>query len=743
MTYILVGLAGFSLIHLADFAALKKIPATKPIAWICGIAALIYSIVNIVASASPLSFTPWLTGPGWVLLIGSLVILVYALFVNLPFKNTYVDTGVGVDLVVTGLYGIVRHPGLYPFIGAMAGLFLVFPSYVMLAAATVWSCADLALIVLQDRVIFPRMFVGYLDYQKETPMIIPRFDDLKNIAGTCRKIWKASLKKYYRRSTELSANVELFKKGRHAELWQRCCGFIDLSIEEFSFIQKRLLLEQIDLLKQCELGQRIMGGVQPETVEEFRQTVPLTTYADYAPHLLRRRKEGLPRKPILWQCTSGKSGESTFRWVPVTARQLEEIEPLIFALIFFSSCRQRGEIRFKEGDNVFYGMAPPPYATGTMTRVLPHEIFNFLPPVELSEQVNFEERTKLGFKMALEEGLDLCFAMSSVAVAIGNRFSGTGNSSSFSLKTLVNKPGMAARILKGYLKSKFQGRKLLPRDIFNLKGMITFGLDGVIYREKIKEMWGRYPLDFHGCTEAVVIATQTWDYEGMTFIPNLNFFEFITEEDSQRSYQEEGYVPKTYLIDEIKPGNYELVITSFHGGPFVRYRLGHLVKIHSLRNEKLGIDIPQMSFISRVDDQIDIAGFTRLSEKVIWQAIEKTGIAYTGWTARKEIGNKPVLNIYIETKGENNTNSEDIAAKIHRELKKLDVPYSELESFTGLNPLKVTLLPQGSLADYKQYQLDNGADISQLKPPHLNASDETIKLLEYQGKIPSLNGAAR
>ena len=260
--------------------------------------------------------------------------------------------------------------------------------------------------------------------------------------------------------------------------------------------------------------------------------------------------------------------------------------------------------------------------------------------------------------------------MSSVAVAIGKRFSGSGSSTSINVKNLLKKPCGVIRMLRGLLKSRIQGRELLPRDLFKLKGMITFGLDGVIYREKIKEMWGRYPLDFHGCTEAVVIAMQTWDYEGMTFIPNLNFYEFITEEDSRKSYQEKDFVPPTYLIDEIVPGNYELVITSFHGGPLVRYRLGHLVKIHSLRNEKLDIDIPQMSFIGRVDDQIDIAGFTRLSEKIIWQAIEKTGIPYAGWTARKEISEKPILNIYIETTGEQKLATEIIADKVPRGVEK-------------------------------------------------------------------------
>ena len=47
---------------------------------------------------------------------------------------------------------------------------------------------------------------------------------------------------------------ELFKQGRYGELWQRCCGFIDLSLEDFMQIQRRLLLEQLELLKRCELG---------------------------------------------------------------------------------------------------------------------------------------------------------------------------------------------------------------------------------------------------------------------------------------------------------------------------------------------------------------------------------------------------------------------------------------------------------------------------------------------------------
>ena len=220
----------------------------------------------------------------------------------------------------------------------------------------------------------------------------------------------------------MATEAELFKEGNHDELWQRCCGFIDLTLDDFMVIQRRLLLEQLELLKKCELGRYVMNGSSPSDPEEFRKHIPLTTYDDYAPYLLERRENALPDKPALWQYTSGRSGDYPFRWAPVTAAQLREIRSLLLALLFFSGCKQRNEIAFKEHDKFLYGMAPPPYATGTMARVFPYELFDFLPTVDEAEKESFEQRMQRGFELALSEGLDVFLAMSSVAVAIGERF---------------------------------------------------------------------------------------------------------------------------------------------------------------------------------------------------------------------------------------------------------------------------------------------------------------------------------
>ena len=526
----------------------------------------------------------------------------------------------------------------------------------------------------------------------------------------------------------MSKEAELITQGKNEELWQRCCGFIDLSLEDCMSIQRRLLLEQIELLKKCKLGRSLMRGANPVTVEEFRLQVPLTTYTEYEPFLLTKNERALPAKPTFWQHTSGRSGEYPFKWAPVTARQFEEIRALLFACLTFACCKQKGEIAYKRRDKFLYALAPPPYTTGSLIHAAPHEVFDFLPPVKVAEGMPFEERVQLGFELGLSEGVNLFFALSSILVALGERFSQANGS--IDIKPLLSTPKALSRLLRGLIKSKLARRPMLPKDIWRLKGLIGTGSDSSVFRERVKQIWGRYPLDVYGGTEGLIIATQTWDYQGMTFIPHLNFFEFIPEEESLRSRADPFYQPRTLLLDEVRPKeNYELVITSFHGGPFVRYRAGDMIRITSLRNEQLNIDIPQMVFHSRVDDMIDIAGFTRLTERVIWQAIENTGLPYEEWTVRKEVKEKPMLHLYLELRENGLVTPEQVATLVHEELRRLDAPYADLESFTGLRPLEVTLLPQNTFRSYMLRQQAVGADLAHLKPTHINPSDDIIDCL--------------
>ncbi len=529
--------------------------------------------------------------------------------------------------------------------------------------------------------------------------------------------------------------VDLLQQGRSEELWQMCCGYLKLSLEQFMTIQERLLLEQIKMLNGCTLGRKLLHGARPETVEEFREQVPLTTYDDYCPELSDKREAPLPADPAFWVHTSGRSGDQPCKWVPMTQAFADEMSRIMYGAGLISNCRDWGDTsQVNSRPNIVYTVAPRPYMSGTMADMLGMQSpIHYLPPLEEAEELAFEDRIKLGFSQALSEGIDFFFGLSMVLVVVGNKFSQSTNK--IDIRPLLTRPKALLRLAKGMTKSKLSRRSMLPKDIWSVKGILSSGLDSSVYRDKIKELWGKYPLDLYTGTEGGVIATQTWDYDSMTFVPSLNFLEFIPEEEHFKWRLDPEYQPKTVLLDEVEAGeNYEVVISNFHGGALVRYRPGDMVRITSLRNESLGIDIPQMAFERRADDLLDFV-FVRLTEKTVWQAIENTGIAYEDWIAFKKDG-QPVLSIYLELQNGYQGSEAEIAATIREQILRSDSQHKGTEAlyrdeFATMIDFKVEVntLSPGAFAHFTEQRRAEGADLAHLKPPHINPSQRVLDLL--------------
>ena len=102
-----------------------------------------------------------------------------ALFVNLPFRKTYIEAGVGDKLIKSGLYALIRHPGVYWVALFFFSLVFISKSHIMLIAAPIFVVLNTALVVFQDKYFFPKMFKGYDEYQKETPMLVPNKQSMK------------------------------------------------------------------------------------------------------------------------------------------------------------------------------------------------------------------------------------------------------------------------------------------------------------------------------------------------------------------------------------------------------------------------------------------------------------------------------------------------------------------------------------------------------------------------------------
>jgi len=530
--------------------------------------------------------------------------------------------------------------------------------------------------------------------------------------------------------------IELLREGRKEELWQMCCGFLYLGLEQFMAIQKRLLLEQIGLLKNSELGRKVMRGAMPNTVEEFREQVPLTTYTDYLPELVEKREDVLPAKPAVWVRTEGRVGEYNFKWVPLSQRFLYEFERVAGGIGLLASCDPQGDFLAKEHLKTLATMASPDYGSGIVAYLMQRALgFDILPAN--AEELSFQEKMEAGFREALYRGLDAFGGLPSTLVYVGEMFK--RGAISVDKRSLLFRPRAVSRLARGLIKSKVARRPLLPKDLWSVKVVVGGGADSAIFRERIKELWGREPLEIYGATEGGIYATQTWDHEGMTFIPNLNFLEFIPKREWFKWQLDHSYQPKTILLDEVKAGEeYELVITNFHGGIITRYRMGDIVKITSLRNNKLNIDIPQMVFLRRADDFMDITGLGRLTERLIREAIEGTNVPCVDWVARKEIiDNESTLHVYLELADGYIAREESLATAIREQFRKLDRRHrcnfynliGDMETVLGLKTVRVTLLPPGAFLSYVSQQRTQGAPPGYLKLPHVNPPDELLSLL--------------
>jgi hypothetical protein len=517
-------------------------------------------------------------------------------------------------------------------------------------------------------------------------------------------------------------------KSESDRTWLKYCGFLDLTISQFSSIQESLLLQQVEKMSGCKLGQKIMGKRVPRSVDEFRRFVPLTKYEDYLPELENKNEDCLPEKPFAWAHTSG--GSIAFRKVPISAEaNRRQLDHLMAAFILACS-KSKGHSTVAEGDRVLFNVAPKPYLSGILASGAA-ETFNMQPIYTPDDHDNMEFREKMtrGFELSLRTGMDILVAMTSVLVKTGTDFDNRSKNSNLS-KHLVH-PGECYRMVRAFLRSKLEKRHVLPKDIWPLKALICWGIDTAAYKEQVYKYWGAYPYQFHACTEAGIMAVQTWNRKDMTFIPNSNFYEFISEEEWGKSREDVFYEPKTVLLSEVIPGErYELVITSFYGGPFIRYRLGHLIRITALEDEEAGILLPQMVFESRSDELIDIAGFTRICEKAISQAVSGSHIDCEDWVARKEIkDNKPVLHLYTELRRD--YSQIDLASVLQAELMKADQGYNDLARMMEIFPLQVTLLKKGSFNNFMKSRHSAGFDLAQQRPVKMNTTDDEI--LELMG----------
>lgn len=107
---------------------------------------------------------------GMIVLILGLLLYAIVLSVVSSRKN-YSEDGLAANTCREGLYGHVRHPGVWSFFVCSVGFSVAFPCGTKTA---IWcTLLNLFYTWLQDRYFFPVYLKGYDEYKQETPFLFP------------------------------------------------------------------------------------------------------------------------------------------------------------------------------------------------------------------------------------------------------------------------------------------------------------------------------------------------------------------------------------------------------------------------------------------------------------------------------------------------------------------------------------------------------------------------------------------
>ena len=511
--------------------------------------------------------------------------------------------------------------------------------------------------------------------------------------------------------------------------WERFTGFRNLTVEQFCEIQEQLLVEQIRTIGASKLGMRLLRMGKPRSAEEFRENIPFTTYADYTKYLDPIARKDLPSFEYMWVHTTG--AQARYKYVPYTRRAYTRMLDNLMGGFLLSTAREQGEVRIGPGSTIMYNVPPRPYLSGFVAFGMERRfgLKGILEPA-VAEHMEFKTKIRTNFEAAMESKVDLIISLTSVLVSAGEQFEDSmalrknGNNSRGNRAKLSWRARL--KLVNAVLKAGLNGRRPRAGDMWDPKGIIGWGVDTPVFRDRVKDYWGVAPREIYACTEGGVMGVQSKGANGMVFNPYMNFLEFLPASEVARLEADPTYAAQTQLLCEVAPGEkYEVVISSYYGMPFVRYRLGHQIRFL----EPSGAEsLPEFEFLGRSDDRLDIAGFTRIDEKTMWQAVRDTGLPIGSWTARTESRDgKPILHLYAEADdGIAQAEAED---KLHMALRAEDDFYRDLEDMLGIRPLEITLLPSGTWDRYYDSRLRQGLELHYLVPPRMNSSEDDVSEL--------------
>ncbi|KAL2535306.1 putative indole-3-acetic acid-amido synthetase GH3.9 [Forsythia ovata] len=228
-----------------------------------------------------------------------------------------------------------------------------------------------------------------------------------------------------------------------------------------------------------------------------------------------------------------------------------------------------------------------------------------------------------------------------------------------------------------------------------------------------------------------------------TLLPNMGFFEFIPLEDNRTSFMdldEDEEVPQSQLVDlvHVKVGcYYELVVTTFSG--LYRYRIGDVLQVTGFHNQT-----PQFRFICRRNVLLSIDN-DKTNEEDLHKSITVAKklldpynallVEYTSYADTSSVPGHYVIYWEIIHSTSVIDNAISIDAKVLQECciameEELDYIYRRCRTNDkSIGPLEIRVVKQGTFDSLMDLFITQGASINQYKTPRCIKSKAALKLL--------------
>lgn len=177
MLILLLSATGFIALVLFDMAQIYNRKLLSAIFSIIGYGAIVSTLLFLIF-IHKLPYPPE-TGFALVSLViksmGALfffILLLYSNVIEIGLKSPYSKSGKRYALE-TGTYGLVRHPGFLWLTFLLILLSLVYKNVQFSLFSAVIIFQNFLLILVEDIVLFPKLFKNYTQYKKQVPFIIP------------------------------------------------------------------------------------------------------------------------------------------------------------------------------------------------------------------------------------------------------------------------------------------------------------------------------------------------------------------------------------------------------------------------------------------------------------------------------------------------------------------------------------------------------------------------------------------